>query len=75
MQQFFMTRRGALALLLDARRRWGKDMEGQRVYEAGSALDSIDAINRLILDVRAYRTHEFSLAFPLAADVVISSRG
>jgi hypothetical protein len=69
MKKLFMTRSRAVAYLIKTRRGMPEEMEGLRVVDAENTLD---ATERLILDVRAGRKSQFSINSPEAIEVFIS---
>ncbi|SEF11553.1 hypothetical protein SAMN02787142_7721 [Burkholderia sp. WP9] len=72
MERFFMTRASAIAYLLKARRAMPDEIEDLRVRDADMRLQELDAIDRLLIDVRAGRTREFRVAMPLSVEIAIT---
>ena len=71
MKKLFMTRRSAIAYLTTMRA-MPEEIAGLRVFDAESKMQTLDATDRLILDVRAGRKSQFRVSFPEEIDVFIS---
>jgi hypothetical protein len=69
MKKLFMTRSRAIAYLIKTRRAMPEEIEGLRVVDAESMLDTTQ---RLILDVRAGRKSQFNVTSPEEIAVFIS---
>jgi len=67
-----MTRRRAVAYLLGVRRAMPDDIDGMCVTEADQKLQTLEGVDRLILDVRAGRIGKFRVGFPVAAEIVVA---
>ena len=48
------------------------DIDGMRVMDADPKLQTLEDMDRLILDVRAGRSHKFSVAFPVPVEIIIT---
>ena len=66
-----MTRSRAVAYLI-MHRKISKDIDGMRLIDADMQMQTLEAMERLMLDVRAGRKSQFSVSFPEEIDVFIS---
>jgi hypothetical protein len=72
MKKLFMTRSRAVAYLLNTRRAMPEEIGGLRVIDAESQIHTLEAAERLILDVRSGRKSQFSVIFPEEIAVFIT---
>jgi hypothetical protein len=73
MERYFMSRTSAVALLVHARRAIADGLPDKTAHEASRDASRIKTIERLILDVRVGRTHEFNLEYPTPMHIMISN--
>ena len=67
-----MTRKRAVAYLIRMRSSTPDDIDGLRVADADWKLQTLEEVDRLILDVRAGRIAKFRVGFPVAAEIVVA---
>ncbi|GLU30444.1 hypothetical protein WKR88_01530 [Trinickia caryophylli] len=72
MEQYFMSRTSAVALLVDTRRAAVAESADKAEHEAQDRERLVKDLERLLLDVRVGRTSEFSLDFPSRIHVIVS---
>ncbi len=72
MERIFMTRRRAIAHLLELRQALRDEINGPSAHGAERRLDRADVVERLLFDVRASRIHHFQLSGPPALEVFIT---
>ncbi|HEV3430416.1 MAG TPA: hypothetical protein VG320_21275 [Paraburkholderia sp.] len=72
MKKLFMTRSRAVAYLIKIRRRKPGDIDGLRVVDADTQMQSLEMIERLLLAVRAGRQSQFRVDFPEEIDVLVA---
>ena len=72
MKKLFMTRSCVVAYLIKMRRATPDDIDGLRVSQADLKMQNVEEVERLILDVRAGRTTQFSASFPDAIEIFIT---
>jgi hypothetical protein len=69
MERFFMTGARALAYLIRSRGTIADEIAGLTAADADFRLNRLDALEHLILDVRAGRIREFQLDLPTVISV------
>jgi hypothetical protein len=72
MERYFMSRRRAVALLVDARRAVADGLPDKPAHEAARDELLLTTLERLLLDVRVGRTREFDLAYPAPVHIIAS---
>ncbi len=72
MEQLFMTRRRAIARLLQTQGSLRDEISGFKVGKVEQRFERVGGLERLILDVRASRIHHFQLAGPPAVEIFIT---
>jgi hypothetical protein len=72
MEQYFMTRTSAVALLVGTRRALRDELQDKPAHEASRTERMIQNLERMLLDVRAGRTSEFDLEYPSRVHVIVS---
>ncbi|WP_347554542.1 hypothetical protein [Robbsia sp. KACC 23696] len=70
MEKLFMSRKAVIAWLIEIRRKAFDDTNPMR---NGSANADLEALDRLILDVRASRIDTFAMRHPRECQVVIAA--
>jgi len=73
MEQYFVPRTRAIALIVSARKALLAHADERLPADAKRMRDDAAALERLLLDVRAARVDSFQLMHPTAIHVVVSS--
>jgi hypothetical protein len=73
MEQFFMSRTSAIALIVNSRKSLLADAEERMPADAERLRAAAENLTRLLLDVRAGRVHAFELNEPTRMRVFISA--
>jgi hypothetical protein len=72
MERYFMTRTSAVALLVGSRRAIREELENKVATDTTRCERLFQNLERMLLDVRAGRTSEFDLEYPLPVHVIVS---
>jgi hypothetical protein len=72
MERYFMTRTSAVALLVGSRRALREELESKVATDTNRCERLLQNLERMLLDVRAGRTFEFDLEYPLPVHVIVS---
>ncbi len=67
-----MTRTSAVALLVGSRRAIRDELEDKPAQDSSRSERMLQNLERMLLDVRAGRTSEFDLEYPLPVHVIVS---
>ncbi len=72
MERHFLSRKSAVALLVDARRALADQLSESSPNEAARIEQMLRTIERLLLDVRVGRTREFDMEYPTLVRIIVS---